>query len=129
MSLFSSFHNDPFFSGANLPQAMALEHRSRHDNRDRQLSQRQQSNNREMDMFNNPFAYMQSVMDNMHQMMSHMESSINSNNFGPNGNGVSFSSSTVMSMDNRNGGQPRIIQATSERLQGPEGELDFFYVK
>jgi hypothetical protein len=27
-----------------------------------------------------------------------------------------------MSMDKRNGGQPRIIQATSEKLRGPEGK-------
>jgi len=122
MNLLSSFHNDPFFSGVNLPQALALEHRSRHSNHDRQITQRQQNNNQDLDISGNPFVFMQNVMNNMGQMMSGMETRMNSNNFsGQNGHGVSFSSSTVMSMDRRNGGQPRIIQATSEKLRGPEG--------
>jgi hypothetical protein len=122
MNRISSFENDPFFSGVNLPQALALEHRPRYDNHDRQISQRQQNNDQALDMFGNPFAFMRNVMNNMEQMMSHMETTMNSNNFsGKNGQGVSFSSSTVMSMDNRNGGQPRIFQATSEKLRGPEG--------
>jgi hypothetical protein len=124
MSLLSSFYNDPFFSGANLPQALALEHRSRDDNHDRQISHRQQNNNQDLDIFGNPFAFMQNMMNNMGQMMNHMETTMNSNNFGgKNGHGVSFSSSTVMSMDRRNGGQPKIFQATSEKLRGPEGML------
>jgi len=125
MNLLSSFHNDPFFSGADLPQALALEHRSRYDNHDRRITTpHQQNNNRNMDLFaNNPFAYMQQMMNNIGQMMSQMETTMNSSNFnGQNGHGVSFSSSTIMSMDNRNGGQPRIIQATSEKLRGPEGK-------
>ena len=122
MNLFSSLHNDPFFSGVDLPQTLALENRSRHDHRDRQITQRHQNNHQDVDMLGNPFAYMQNIMNNMGQMMSHMETRMNSNDFGgQNGQGVSFSSSTIMSMDNRNGGQPRIIQATSEKLRGPEG--------
>ncbi len=124
MSLISAFHNDPFFSGVNLPQALALEHQSRYDNHDRQLTQHQQNNNRDVDIFGNPFALMQNMMTNMGQMMSQMETRMNSNDFnGPNAHGVSFSSSTVMSMDRRNGGQPRIFQATSEKLRGPEGKI------
>jgi len=115
MSLLSSLYNDPFFSGVNLPQALALEHRSKYDNHDRQ-----QNNNQDLDIFGNPFAFMQNVMNNMVTTM-------NSNDFsGQTGHGVSFSSSTVMSMNSRNGGQPRIFQATSEKLRGPEGMLQIF---
>jgi hypothetical protein len=110
MNLLSPFHNDPFFSGADLPQALALEHQSRYDNHDRRITTPRQQNN-------NPFAYMQ-------QIMNQMQTAMNGNHFnGQNGHGVSFSSSTVMSMDSRNGGQPRIIQATSEKLRGPEGKM------
>jgi hypothetical protein len=122
MNFRSSLDNDPFFSGVDLPQAFALEHRSRHDNRDRQITPRHQNNQRDLDMLGNPFAFMQNIMNNMGQMMGQMETRMNNNDFnGQNGKGVSFSSSTVMSMDNRNGGQPRIIQATSEKLRGPDG--------
>ncbi|CAF0926271.1 unnamed protein product [Rotaria sp. Silwood1] len=122
MNMLSTFRNDPFFSGVDLPQSLALEHQRRYDNHDRQLTQRQQNNNRELDIFGNPFAYMQNAMDNMHQMMHHIETRMNNNDFGGrNGQGVSFSSSTVMSMDRSNGGEPRIFQATSEKLHGPEG--------
>ena len=122
MSLRTAFHNDPFFGDVDLPQAMALEHHSRHGTRNRQISSRQQNNNREMEPFANPFSVMQTMMNNMGQMMSHMESRMNTFDFDPAaGHGVSFSSSTVMTMDGRNGGQPRIVQATSERLRGPEG--------
>ena len=130
MSLISRFNNDPFFSGADLPQALALERRSRYDNHDRQIAQRQtnHNNNRDIDIFGNPFAYMQSMMANMGQMMSQMETTMNSSDFNrPNSHGVSFTSSTVMSMDSRNGGEPRIFQATSERLRGPEGKIFEFY--
>jgi len=124
MSLLSAFHNDPFFSGVNLPQALALEHRSRYDNHDRQITQRQHNDNQDIDIFGNPFAFMQNMVTNMGQMMSQMEAQMNTNDLnGPNGHGVSFSSSTVMSMDRRNGGQPRIFQATSEKLRGPEGKI------
>jgi hypothetical protein len=65
---------------------------------------------------------MQNMVNNMGQMMSQMEARMNINDFNdPNGHGVAFSSSTVMSMDRRNDGEPRIIQATSEKLRGPEG--------
>lgn len=122
MSLRTAFYNDPFFSDVELPQAPALEHRSRYDNRDRQVSQRPERSNAELEMFNNPFAFMQNMMTNMGQMMGQMETRMNSRDFdGQMGQGVSFSSSTVMTMDGRNGGQPRIIQATSEKLRGPEG--------
>lgn len=125
MSLLSAFQNDPFFSGVDVSQALALEHRPRYDNHDRQLRQRQQNNNQDLDIFGNPFAFMQNMMNNMGQMMSQMERQINTNDFNgqQNGHGVSFSSSTVMSMDRRNGGEPRIFQATSEKLRGPEGKI------
>ena len=119
------FNNDPFFADADLPQGLALQHRAMHDNRDRQIIQRRQNNNRDLDMFGNPFVFMQNVMNNMGQMMNHMEPTINNNNNfrGQNGHGVSYSSSSVMSMDSRNGGLPRIVQATSEQLRGPDGML------
>ncbi|CAF0771533.1 unnamed protein product [Adineta steineri] len=119
--MFSTFNNDPFFAGVDPFQGLAIDHhQSNHGNRDRQLVQNQRNNNnQELDLFNNPFSFMQNIMNNMEQSMGTIMSS---NNFGePNGHGVSFSSSTVMSMDNRNGGQPRIIQATREQLRGPEG--------
>lgn len=124
MSFASAFHNDPFFAGFEFPRASAapaLEHRSHHD---RQISQRPSNDDQRMDMFGNPFALMQTMMNNMGQMMSQMETRMNSNDFtGRNGHGVSFSSSTMMSMDRSNDQQqPRIVQATSERLHGPEGK-------
>jgi hypothetical protein len=123
MSLFSTFHNDPFFSGVDLPQRSALDYRSRHDGYDQQITPRHQNDNQSLDVIGNPFVFMQNMMNNMGQMMSQMETRMNSNDFtGQNGPGVAFSSSTVMSMDKRNGGQPRIIQATSEKLRGPEGK-------
>lgn len=122
MSLRTSFYNDPFFSNVDLPQALSLEHRSRSDHRDRQLSQRHENSHQEMDVFGNPFVFMQTMMNNMGQMMSQMETRMNSADFdGQMGPGLAFSSSTVMTMDRSNGGQPRIVQATSERLRGPEG--------
>jgi hypothetical protein len=122
MSFFSAFHDDPFFSGVDLPRAPTLEYRSRYDNRDRQITQRHQNDDQTVDVFGNPSAFMQNIMNNMGQMMSQMETRMNTNDFpGRNGQGISFSSSTVMSMDNRNDEQPRIIQATSEKLRGPEG--------
>lgn len=117
----SAFHNDPFFAGFEFPRApAALEHRSRND---RQVSQRPSNGDQRMDRFGNPFALMQTMMTNMGQMMSQMETRMNSNDFtGPNAHGVSFSSSTMMSMNRSDGQQqPRIIQATSEKLRGPEG--------
>jgi hypothetical protein len=109
MNFSSAFYNDPFFSGLDLPRAPALEHRSRHD---RQLSQLHQNDDQ---IFENPFSFMQNTM-------RQMETRMNMNDFtDENSHGVSFSSSTIMSMDRRNEGQPRIIQATSEKLHGPEG--------
>jgi hypothetical protein len=128
MSFASAFHNDPFFSGVDLPRAPALEFRSRYDNHDRQITSRHQNDDQTLDVFGNPFVFMQNMMNNMGQMMRQMETRMNSNDFtGPNGDGVAFSSSTVMSMDRRNEGQPRIIQATSEKLRGPEGSLINFF--
>lgn len=123
MSLRTSFRNDPFFSNIDLPDALSLEYgSSRSDRRDRQLTQRNENTNREVDMFGNPFGFMQTMMDNMGRMISQMETRMNSGNFdGQAGPGFAFTSSTVMTMDGRNGGEPRIIQATSERLRGPEG--------
>jgi len=106
-----------------MPQSLALEQNSNHN---RQGSQHHHDADNELELFGNqrnPFVFMQNMMNNMGQMMSQMETRINSDDYGgaERGQGMSFSSSTVMSMDKRNGGQPRIIQATSEKLRGPEG--------
>ena len=119
MSFTSSFDHDPFFSQLNLSRALALEHRSRPNHADRQVSRRDHDDRQDLQTFANPFAFMQNIMNNMGQMMSQMET-MDSN--GPMSNGVSFSSSTIMSMNRGDGGKPRIIQATSEKLRGPEGE-------
>lgn len=122
MSLRTVFHNDPFFAGADFPEQTAFEHRSRHDGRDRQISSQHRSNSQDIDTFQNPFTFMQTMMNNMGRMMTQMETRMNGNDFGnPGAHGVSFSSSTVMTYDNRNGGEPRVFQATSEKLRGPEG--------
>lgn len=111
--MFASFRNDPFFAGLDSPsQSFALDHRARHDDRNRQISHR--GDEQGLSLFENPFAMMQTMMSNMGQMMSQSGS-------GHNGQGLSFSSATVMSMDRRNPNQPRIMQATSEHLRGPEG--------
>ena len=115
MNLLASFHNDPFFSGVELPRALALERRSHPDDSDRRITQHDQRGD--------TFGFMQSMMNNMNQMMASMNESFHSDNLdNPRGHGVSFSSSTMMSMDGRNPDQPRIIQATSETLRGPEGK-------
>jgi len=116
MNLLSTFRNDPFFSGIDLPlQTLPLDYRSPYDNYDRQVTQRHQNDDQSLSVFNNPFKLMQN-------MMNQMESRLFSNDFtGENGHGVSFSSSTIMSIDGRNAEQPRIFQATSEKLRGPEG--------
>jgi hypothetical protein len=123
MSFLSVFRDDPFFSGVDLPRAPTFEHLSRYDNRDRQITQRYQNDDQSLDVFGNPFVYMQNIMNDMGQMISQMETRMNTDDFpGRNGQGVSFSSSKIMSMDSRNDDQPRIIQATSEKLRGPEGK-------
>ena len=119
MSFVSSFDRDPFFSELNLPQALALEHRSRSNHGDRQVSRRHHDDRQDLQAFANPFTFMQNIMNNMGQMMSQMETM---DSHGPMTNGVSFSSSTITSMNRGDGGQPRIIQATSEKLRGPEGK-------
>ena len=119
MNSFSTFHNDPFFSVIDLPRAPALGYGLRHD---RQITPRNQNDEQSIDVFGNPFAFMQNMMNGMGQMMGQMETRMNSGQSGP---GVVFSSSTVMSMDGRNGGQPRIVQATSEQLRGPEGKVEW----
>jgi hypothetical protein len=124
MNAFASFRNDPFFSGVDLPsQALSLDHRSRHDNHDRQISQRQHDGDQISSLFENPFAMMQSMMSNMGQMFNQIDPQmLSQGSSGRNGQGLSFSSATVMSMDRRNPNQPRIFQATSEQLRGPEGK-------
>lgn len=117
MNSFNIFRNDPFFSGIDIPHAFALEYPSNSDARDRRISKREQQSNRQqdLDIFQNPFALMQN-------MMNEMQTTMNSHQFqGQIGEGVGFSSATVMSMDRSNGGEPRIFQATSEKLHGPEG--------
>jgi hypothetical protein len=116
MNLFATFQNDPFFSGIDLPlRTLPLDHRLPYDNNERQVTQRHQNDDQSLSVFNNPFKLMQN-------MMNQMESRWLSNDFtGDNGQGVSFSSSTIMSVDGRNTEQPRIFQATSEKLRGPEG--------
>lgn len=111
MSLLSTFETDPFFANGNLPQALALEHR--------QLIPRREMKN--TDPLANPLALMQNVMNQMGKMMNQMENIKQTN--GPQGRAVSFSSSTIIRMDRRNGGKPRVFQVVSERLCGPEGEI------
>ena len=122
MSLLATFENDPFFSGIDLPRGLALEHRSLRDNFDRQMALREN----ERDFFESPFRFMQTMMNDMGQMMGQMESRMH--NLDVNGrenpNGVSFSSSTVMSYDGRNPDQPHVFQATAEKLRGPEGKCN-----
>jgi hypothetical protein len=123
MSRRTVFDTDPFFADVDLPRALALEHRSRHNNHGQQITSRQNNANRQLDVFGNPFAYMQNIMNDMGQMMNQMQTGMNNYDVdGQLGHGVSFSSSTMMSMDQSNGGKPRIIQATSEKLRGPEGK-------
>ncbi|CAF0821736.1 unnamed protein product [Adineta ricciae] len=122
MNSFATFRNDPFFSGLDLPfEGLALENRSRYDNSNRQISQRQPTNDQSLSPFDNPLGLMQSMMGSMGQMFRQLEPVMSQNFNGQNGQGLSFSSATVMSMDRRSGDQPRIIQATSEQLRGPEG--------
>ncbi|CAF0882391.1 unnamed protein product [Didymodactylos carnosus] len=127
------FRNDPFFSGNdmlfddfNYQRALPFSNRRVHgdndysssrSNRNRDLMSR---GNNDDDLFSNPFAMMQNMMGNMRNVMANMETRMSDPQMGA--NGVSFSSSTVYKMDNSSGnGQPRIFQATSERLRGPEG--------
>jgi hypothetical protein len=122
MTLFETFRNDPFFSGVDLPRALALEHSSLYDGHNRQVSHRRSKDDRNLDLFGRPWDFMQNMMNNMGKIMRDMETGINTHEFnGDNGQGIAFSSSTIMSMDNTNGGEPRILQATSEKLRGPEG--------
>lgn len=124
MSLLTTFDTDPFFANGNLPQALALEHRSKHD---RQLIQRRDMKNQNGDALANPLALMQNVMNQMGKMINQMENIKQTN--GPQGRGVSFSSSTIIRMDRRNGGKPRVFQVVSEKLCGPEGEISSIYPK
>lgn len=122
MTLLQTFRNDPFFSDIDLPRALSLEYGSQFDDHTKQVSQRRSYDDQTLDLFNHPFQYMENMMSNMNQMMHDMESKINSLELnGNNGQGLAFTSSTVMSIDNRNGVDPRIVQATSEKLSGPEG--------
>ncbi len=118
MTLFQTFRNDPFFSGVDLPRSLALEHLSFYDDHDRQVSHRRSNDDQTLDLFGCPFDF----MNNMGEMMREMETTMNTHAFNSdNGQGIAFSSSTIMSMDNRNDGEPKIFQATSEKLRGPEG--------
>jgi hypothetical protein len=75
------------------------------------------------DPFDDSLAFTHTMLNNIGQMMTSMKEKMNFFNLGnPNGQGVSFSSSTLMSMDGHKPDQPRIIQATSETLRGPEGK-------
>ncbi|UJR21130.1 hypothetical protein I4U23_024230 [Adineta vaga] len=122
MNSLGMFRNDPFFSGLDLPsQGLSLENRSRNGHSNRQISQHQQTNDQSLSMLDNPFGFVENMMANMGQMFNQMQPMLSQNFNGQNGQGLSFSSATVMSMDRRNPDQPRIIQATSEQLRGPEG--------
>ena len=114
MNLLATFQNDPFFSGVDLPNALALEHRPRRSND----TPRNASEHRDLTLFENPFSFMETMMNEMGQMFSQMETRLNDRN---DQQGVSYASSTFMSYDGRNGDQPRIVQATSEKLRGSEG--------
>ncbi|UJR17024.1 hypothetical protein I4U23_003922 [Adineta vaga] len=107
MTLFEAFHNDPFFSDIDLPQALALEHRSIYDGRDRQVSQRRSHDHRSLDLFGNGFKFMDEMIHGFDTRLD--------------GQGVAFTSSTIMSIDNRDESKPKIFQAISEKLRGPEG--------
>jgi len=129
MTLLQTFRNDPFFSDVDLPRALALEHLSLYDDYDREVSQQRAKDGRTLDLFGRPFDFMQNMMNSMGQMMHEMETRMNSHEFnGDNGQGIAFSSSTIMSMDNRGDSEPRIIQATSEKLRGPEGMLEVYFI-
>jgi len=128
------FANDPFFSGFESPFTSGNSLMS-HRNGSSRNNGGNQSNRDLMaypfdndDLFSfgssmrNPLSLMQSMMGNMHSMMENIEKQMNDPKLMENGKGLSFQSSTVMSMDNRdNNGQPKIFQATSERLKGPDG--------
>lgn len=119
MSMLATFQNDPFFSGIELPRALPSESRSfREDfNRERALRHRD-------DVFEEPFKFMQNIIGDMSKRMKDMESRMFNMdiNVPEDGHGVSFSSSTVMTYDGRNPEQPKVFQATSEKLRGPEGK-------
>ncbi|XP_078463975.1 myeloid leukemia factor 2-like isoform X1 [Lampetra planeri] len=74
----------------------------------------------------NPFQMMDSMISNMHSMMS---SDMHGNyctlcpqeTISPNPNGHSFSSTTVMSYSNMGDGPPRVYQASSQTHQVPGG--------
>ncbi|CAF0942277.1 unnamed protein product [Didymodactylos carnosus] len=133
MSLFSSFRNDPFFAGIDMPfgdfdRHHALPSSSSHRAQDFRSSDTRLNRNLDLmlrdngenDLFSNPLSVMQRMMGNTQNMMANIETRMSDSQMGS--NGVSFSSSTMYSMDNRSGnGQPRIFQATSEKLRGPEG--------
>lgn len=115
MSHVSAFDSDPFFADVQLPQTLPLEHhRSKSD---RQLTARRQMNHQNVD----PVALMQNVMNSMGKMISQMNNPQHANE--QPGRTVSYSSSTIISMNRRNGGKPRIFQAASETLSGPEGRI------
>jgi hypothetical protein len=72
------------------------------------------------DDHDHPFDFMR---NRMHQMR------MNDHEFNDDNNrGIAYSSSTIMSMDSRNGGKPRIIQTTSEILRGPNGILEIYFI-
>lgn len=112
MSHVSAFDNDPFFADVQRPQTLPLEHHRSKSSR--------QINQQNVDVFTNPVAFIQNVMNNMGKMISQMDNPNHSNE--QPGRTVSYSSSTIISMNQRNGGKPRIFQAASEKLSGPEGK-------
>ncbi|CAM9843848.1 unnamed protein product [Lampetra planeri] len=68
----------------------------------------------------NPFQMMDSMISNMHSMMS-SDMHGNYETISPNPNGHSFSSTTVMSYSNMGDGPPRVYQASSQTHQVPGG--------
>lgn len=75
------------------------------------------------DPFDDSFTFTYTMLNSMGQMIASMAENMKLINLDdPDGHGVSFSSSTLMSMDGHNPDQPRIIQATCETLRGHEGK-------
>ncbi|UJR28358.1 hypothetical protein I4U23_009600 [Adineta vaga] len=122
MNIFSTFDNDPFFSDVTPLPNSPFDQRTKQDNRNRPIPQHPQVPNRKLDLFGDTFAFMDNLMNNMGQAANQVQTKVANTNLGkPQGQGVSFSTSTVSRMNQQNGGQPRIIQATTEQLRGPDG--------
>ena len=125
MSFFSSFSYNPFFSGVDPLRDPAFIQRPRETLRDRQTYQRPLNNNNNVnfDLFGDTFAYMQNLMSGVGQTIDQMHSTMTSKSFdGSHFPGVSYATSTMTSLNQENGGKPRIVETSSEEFRGPEGK-------